>query len=175
MVKKSELQPSEYAEYYAKYIGQVHETEDLRAALDRSLTELLDYLEAIPLEQQHFSYGEGKWTITQSLQHIIDCERIFAYRALRFARADRTALPGFDQDEFAAASGPRSRTLISLIEELKAVRESTRHLFASFFDADLRRQGAMSGHVHSVRAIGFIICGHALHHAELYRVRYVWA
>jgi len=174
MPTRQELQPSEYAEYYAKYIEQVAATEELRSALDRSLEELLRYLEAVPLEKQHFSYGEGKWTITQSLQHIIDCERIFAYRALRFARADHTALPGFEQDDFAAIAGPRSRTLVSLIEELKAIRTSTQHLFASFFDAGLQRQGTMSGHVHSVRAVGFIICGHALHHAQLYRERYVW-
>lgn len=175
MPTRQELHPSEYAEYYAKYIGQVNETEDLHAALDRSLDELLTYVENVPLVQQHFSYEEGKWTISQSLQHVIDCERIFAYRALRFARADKTSLPGFDQDEFAAIAGPQSRTLVSLIEELKAVRKSTRHLFSSFGDADMERQGSMSGHVHSVRAIGFIICGHALHHAELYRERYVWA
>ena len=175
MPTRQDLQPSEYAEYYAKYIGQVDENEELSAALDRSLTELLDYLEAVPLLHQHFSYGEKKWTITQALQHIIDCERIFAYRALRFARADNTALPGFEQDEFAAIAGPRSRTLPSLIEELKVVRASTKHLFKSFMDAALQRKGSMSGHVHSVRAIGFIICGHALHHAALYRERYVLA
>jgi len=175
MLTRQDLQPTEYAEYYAKYVGQVKDTEELSAAFDRSLAELLSYLETVPLEQQHFSYGEDKWTITQSLQHIIDCERIFAYRALRFARADRTALPGFEQDEFAAIAGPRSRTLVSLIEELKAVRTSTRHLFASFQEGALKREGSMSGHIHSVRAIGFVICGHALHHAELYRERYHWA
>jgi len=175
MSTPKDLNPSEFAEYYSTYIEQVNDTEDLAAAFDRSLAELLNYLEAVPLEQQHFSYGEDKWTITQSLQHIIDCERIFAYRALRFARADKTALPGFEQDEFAAIAGPRSRTLVSLIEELKAVRTSTKQLFSSFYDADLKRQGSMSGYIHSVRAIGFIISGHALHHAELYRERYVFA
>ena len=175
MPTRQDLQASEYAEYYAKYIDQANETEKLTDALDRSLAELLDYLEAVPIEQQHFSYGDDKWTITQSLQHIIDCERIFVYRALRFARADKTALPGFDQDEFAAISGPRSRTLPSLIEELKAVRTSTKCLFASFMEGAMKREGSMSGYIHSVRAIGFIICGHALHHAELYRERYVLA
>lgn len=175
MTKRIDLAPSEYAEYYAQYIGQVGGDENLGAALDRSLAELLDYLEAVPLDQQHFSYGEGKWTITQSLQHIIDCERIFAYRALRFARADSTALPGFEQDEFAAIAGPRSRELPGLIEEMKIVRAGTVHLFKNFYDADLKREGSMSGYVHSVRAIGFIICGHALHHAALYRERYVLA
>ncbi len=175
MPTRQELQPSEYAEYYAKYIEQVEPTERLIEAFDRSLAELMSYLEVVPLEQEHFSYGEDKWTITQSLQHIIDCERIFAYRALRIARADQTPLPGFEQDEFAAISGPRSRSLVSLIQELKAVRNSTRHLFASFKSAAMERTGTMSGHTHSVRAIGFVICGHALHHAKLYRERYVWA
>jgi len=175
MPTRQELQPNEYAEYYAKYIEQVNPSERLVEAFDRSIAELVSYLDAVPLEQQHFSYGEDKWTITQSLQHIIDCERIFAYRALRFARADSTALPGFEQDEFAAISGPRSRTLVSLIEELKAVRTSTRHLFSSFEKATMLREGSMSGHTHSVRAIGFVICGHALHHAQLYRERYVFA
>ena len=173
MPTRQELQPSEYAEYYVKYIEQVQPTERLVEAFDRSFAELMSYLDEVPLEQQHFSYGEDKWTITQSLQHIIDCERIFAYRALRFARADSTALPGFEQDDFAAIAGPRSRTLVSLIEELKAVRTSTRHLFSSFQEGALNREGSMSGYVHSVRAIGFIICGHALHHAQLYRDRYV--
>ena len=175
MVKRNELQQSEYAEYYSTYIEYVNETEDLKMAFDRSLKELLDYLEAVPLVQQHFSYEEEKWTITQALQHIIDCERIFAYRALRFARADSTALPGFEQDEFAAIAGPRSRELPSLIEELKVVRASTKHLFKNFYDADLKREGSMSGYVHSVRAIGFVIAGHALHHAKVYRERYVLA
>ena len=103
---------------------------------------------------------------------MIDTERIFTYRALSFARGETAALPGFDQDAYAAAAPANARALTDLVAELRAVRAATRILFASLDAAALARSGTMSGVVQSCSALGFVTAGHAYHHARLFRERY---
>ncbi|MEO0733324.1 MAG: DinB family protein [Bacteroidota bacterium] len=170
-MRPSHLQEDEYAPYYANYIRQVPDL-TLPSALDESLAELLAYLTQVPAEREDYAYAPGKWTIKQTLQHIIDTERVFAYRALRFARADATPLPGFDQDQFAVTAQVAHRAFADMIEELRLLRAANLQLFVGFTETDLLRTGTMSGGTASVRALGFILCGHVYHHARLYRENY---
>lgn len=167
----TDLQPTEYHEYYARYIKNVGDL-SLRSSMDESEAQLLEYLIHVPEERASYAYAPGKWTIAQSLQHIIDTERIFSYRALRIGRGDETPLPGYDQDDFAAVADVSDRRFQDMIDEFRTVRAATKALFNSFTEADVIRMGTMSGGPASVRALGFIISGHVYHHAKLYREKY---
>ena len=120
-----------------------------------------------------YRYAPGKWSIAELLLHIIDAERVFQYRALRIGRGDRTDLPGFDQDLFVNNSEAAHRTLDSLREEYNAVRLSSLLLFQSFTKVQLLSEGSADGQGVSVRALGFMICGHQKHHEEILKSRYL--
>ena len=170
-MRVSELPTSEYNEYYAGYIAKIPDV-SLRSALDESSAALLDYLNYVPEDKADYAYAPGKWTIKECLQHIIDTERVFAGRALRIGRGDQAPLPGFDQNEFAAVANVDHRRWLDMVKEFRVVRQANQFLFDSLTDADLARIGQMSGHPASCRAIGFILCGHVFHHAQLYREKY---
>ncbi len=171
MVRVQELTSAEYAPYYAGYIGKVPDI-TLRSALDESAAALLDYLTHVPDDRVDYAYAPGKWTIKECLQHIIDTERIFAYRALAIARGDKTPLPGFDQNEYMKVVELGHRSFRKMIEEFRHLRQSNLRMFKTFTKEDLERTGTMSNTAVSVRALGFIICGHVFHHAQLYRETY---
>lgn len=118
-------------------------------------------------------YAEGKWTIPVLLQHVIDTERIMAYRALTFARKDKTALPGFDENVYADTTLNTSRTVTELLDELRAVRNATIYLFESFDEEMLNEYGTANGKDISVVALGYIIAGHMAHHLNIIRERYM--
>jgi hypothetical protein len=160
--------PTEYAPYYGNYISRVPEP-DVLATLRGDAPELISTLKAIPEERGGFRYAEGKWSIREMIGHMIDAERIFAYRALRIGRADATPLPGFEQNDYVAAAGSDSRTLKDLVEELRTVRESTILLFASLPEEAWTRRGVASGHEISVRALAYVIAGHTRHHLKVLR------
>lgn len=117
-------------------------------------------------------YAQDKWTIKDILQHIIDTERIFAYRALRFARKDSTPLAGFDENAYAASVDTSDRTVEDLLLEFAAVRQSTLGLYIGFSGDVLHRQGEASGHSISVLALGFTMVGHGIHHMNIIKERY---
>lgn len=117
-------------------------------------------------------YAPGKWTITEVLQHCIDTERIMAYRALRFARNDKTQLPGFDEELFAANAEGANRTFDDLLEEYRNLRKCTADLFKSFTDEMLGRRGATYVSEIDVLSLGFVIIGHAIHHNKIIIERY---
>ena len=169
---RARLPAAEYAPFYAGYVAAVPAGETIDDALAGSLAALAGWLEAQPPARAAYAYAPGKWTAAQSLQHVIDTERIFTYRALSFARGEAAALPGFDQDAYAAAAPASARALTDLARELRVVRAATRALFASLDDAALARSGTMSGVAQSCRALGFVTAGHAYHHARLLRERY---
>jgi uncharacterized damage-inducible protein DinB len=156
--------------YYHKYISKVP-TENLREGF--TSTEDLSFLKSIPVSKWDYSYAPGKWTVKELVQHIIDAERIFSYRALRFARKDSTPLAGFEENDYAANSDAAHRTVESLIAEFEAVRASSVALFNSFTDEQLEREGTANGQSIYVRAIGFIILGHSIHHAEVLKEKYL--
>jgi hypothetical protein len=165
-------EPSEFAPAYANYIRQVPDG-DLLATLERQLQDTRAALAGLTESQADFAYAPGKWTIKEVLGHVTDGERVFAYRALCFARGDSTPLPGFDEQAWTPASGASSRTLADLLEELAAVRDSTLALLSHLpADAPLRR-GTANGNEISVRALAWIIAGHERHHLRILRERYL--
>ncbi len=164
----------EYADYYEKYVSLVPEGE-IAETLARQIDESLATYRGISEEQARFRYGADKWTIKQALGHVGDAERVFSYRATAFARGDRQALPGFDQDEWIPYADSDNRTWRSLIEELKAVRASTVALFRSLSDEALARRGVASGREVSVLALGFIAAGHERHHLSVLKTKYLAA
>src|SRR5215475_3088866 len=163
---------TEHAPYYEKYISLVPEGE-IVATLDRQIEGTLSLIRGLSAAQGDLRYAPGKWSVKEVIGHLIDTERIFAYRALRFARNDATPLPGFDENGFVDNAGFGSRSLSDLADEFEYTRKSNIYLFKSLDgDASLRR-GASNNNELSVRAIAYIIAGHELHHAEILRSRYL--
>ena len=158
--------------FYHNYINQVPE-DDLPEAFNTQTPAFIQFIESIPPGKYDYRYAEGKWTIKEMLQHIIDAERIFAYRALRFARKDPTFLPGFDENSFADNAKADKRDWNNLVEEFKAVRMSSAYLFASLDDDQLDAAGTANNNSIYVRGIGFIVVGHSLHHMKVIKERYL--
>ena len=171
-MKPSALQSTDYNPYYQTYISKLGDT-DLLESMSNQLNNFPKFIASIPGDKWHYAYGEGKWTVVEALVHIIDTERIFQYRALRFARNDETHLPGFDQDRYVPNSSANRRTSESIIEEYEAVRRSSLTLFSSFDEQTLQRSGVASGSQMSVAALGFISVGHQRHHRDIIRERYL--
>ncbi|MDX1463392.1 MAG: DinB family protein [Marinirhabdus sp.] len=163
---------SEYNTYYKGYIDLAMGT-PLLEGLATGLLDTHTFFEQLPTEKLSFRYKVGKWTPKEILLHLIDTERVFSYRALQFSRARNVVLPGFDQDEFVANSNAITRTMDSLLEEYMAVRTASIVLFNSFNDADLLKMGTASGFPLSVRAAGYILCGHEKHHINIIQQRYL--
>lgn len=163
---------SRVPEYYHKYIN-LSIQDDLKTALDKHQTELLSYLKAIPKKKWNYRYAEGKWTVKEVVQHIIDAERVFSYRALCFARKDQTLLPSFDENLFAQNSKADERTKKDLLKELKTVQQSSAQLFTSFDEEQLNQPGTASGKPTYVKGIAYILVGHALHHKKILEERYL--
>lgn len=158
--------PSEHAEYYGRYIGQVPDG-DILATLRDQLGATLALLEGLPAEVETYRYDEGKWSLREVVGHVIDTERMFGFRALAIARSDNVDLPGMDQEEWAAHSNANERPLPDLLKEWIAVRRSTVHMFASFDDAVASRAGRASGSSFTVRSFPWIVAGHELWHRDL--------
>jgi DinB family protein len=159
-------------EFYHGYINQVKEN-DLNTAFENQ-TAFFKFLDSIPKEKYDYAYAPGKWTIREVLQHIIDGERIFCYRALRFARKDATPLPGFDENLFAKTAKADKREWNDLVEEMKAVRKSTELLFKSFDKEQINSSGtSTAGLSNYVLGFGYIIVGHCTHHMKIISERYL--
>lgn len=160
------------ADFYNKYINAVNE-EDVVKALKKNAKEFKELLKKIPQKKIDHAYAEGKWTIKELLQHVIDAERVFAYRALRFARKDATPLASFDENAWTVSAKTSTRKWNDVVKEFKAVRKSTELLFESFDDDQLLSAGTASNNKVNVVALGFIAAGHVAHHAGIIRDRYL--
>lgn len=158
--------------FYHNYINQVPE-DDLIPAFNRHGPALIAFLESIPGEKHDYRYAEGKWTIKELLQHLIDGERIFLYRSLCFARGDKTPLPGFEENDYAENSKASKRNWADLLEEFKSVRRSGELLFSSFDNEQLNATGISNNSSNYVLAFGFIIIGHCIHHKKIIEERYL--
>ncbi|HET9796245.1 MAG TPA: DinB family protein [Thermoanaerobaculia bacterium] len=165
--------PGEYPAYAAVYVDLLPDDGSILDQLSRNAVATRELVGALPEERLAFRYAPGKWTIKEIVAHLSDDERIYGYRALRFARNDATELPGFDQDAFARFSGANARPIDDLLAELEAVRRSTVLLFAGFDDAVLDRSGAADGNRFTVRALAYHIAGHELRHRNVIRERYL--
>ena len=162
----------EFAPYYGGYIAKV-EGEDILSILETLKLKTAAFLDSIPKEKWDYAYAEGKWTIKEVLLHIIDCERVFLYRALRIARGDTTAMPGFDQDLFNQNADAHNRTVDSLIAEYLTLRESTIFFFKYLTDEAAERKGIASGVVFTPIGTAFTIAGHENHHVQILKERYL--
>jgi len=172
-MKITDITPDEYAPYQEAYIKLVDPSYPLIEELEISVHNLIHFVREIPMDKYDFRYAEGKWTIKDILQHLIDSERIFAYRALRFSRNDTTELPGFDENSYAANAHGEDRSINELLTEMSALRHANIMMFKSFSQEDMLRKGTASGYTVSVRAFGFLLIGHQNHHINVFRERYL--
>lgn len=163
----------EYAPYTMMYIGLLPDDGFVLKYLDENLKATKDFILSLPEEKLLYRYAEGKWTIKEILVHLIDDERIYSYRALRFARNDKTELPGFEQDDYAIHSGANEREIRDILKEFATVRRATISLFESFDRKALLRAGIASGNIMSVRAAAYHIAGHEMRHINIIRERYL--
>ena len=165
-------QPDEAAEYYFKYINRVPEGE-IVSILEAQRDETLELLRGINSERSRHRYAPGKWSIREVLAHVNDTERLFAFRALWFARGFDSPLPSFDQDVAMAASAADDRSWSSHVDEFSAVRSASVSFFKGLPPDAWERRGIASGYPFSVRALAYLTAGHVIHHAALLRERYL--
>jgi hypothetical protein len=162
--------PTEYAPFYAAYVALVLE-EDVVPALEDQLDDLLTLLRGVREEQASVRHPPYTWSIKEVVGHVTDAERIFAARALRFARGDSTPLPGFDENAYVRGAGFDRLLLEDLVSEFESVRRANLCFFRNLPDAAWSRTGEANGNVVSVRALAYIIAGHARHHTAILRKR----
>lgn len=163
---------SRVPEYFHKYINLVID-DDLQTAFEKHQTDLVSFLKDIPKKKWTYRYAEGKWSIKEVVQHIIDAERVFCYRALCFARRDPAPLPAFDENVFAANSKADERSKKELIKELKIVQESSALLFSSLDEEQLEQPGVANGKSTYVKGVAYILLGHAVHHKKILEEKYL--
>ena len=172
-MKITELQSTEFASYYEKYINLVGE-QTLLEALESGIISILAISEKVEkANKEKFSYADGKWSVQDLILHLIDTERIFCYRALCISRKDKTSFPGFEENDYVASAKANERSFESIISEFVAVRNATISLFESFNDEQMQEIGTASNFPVSARAIGFIISGHQIHHENILNERYL--
>lgn len=163
---------SEFAPYYATYIEKVPEGSIIDTLQQQNVV-MMDLLSSLAEEQANYRYAPEKWSIKEVVGHLLDAERIFVCRALRFARNDQTALPGFEENDYVLHGDFDSRTVESLAQEYKHIRLATLDLFISFREEVWSRYGSANGVNFSVRALAWIIAGHELHHKGVIEERYL--
>lgn len=162
----------EYAPYYEGYINLVQGDDALRI-MEIQADKTYEFLSGLSEEQGNFRYAEGKWSVKEVIGHVMDTERVMAYRALCFARGEKQKLPGFEQDDYAAAANFGSRTLREIAAEFRLLRNSNTAMFKSFDEETLNNVGNANGKDTSVLAFMYIIAGHELHHLKIINERYL--
>ncbi len=171
MAKLTPPKPGEYPSHYEQYIRKVQSDNIVRALRDDMKASKL-WLEKNKDANWENAYAEGKWTPIQVLNHIIDAERIFAYRILSIARGETGHLPGFDQELFVGAASKEKRTVNALVKEWKVVRQSTISLLAPMIPKNASRLGYANGQRMTAKAVAYALLGHQLHHLEVLIDRY---
>ena len=169
MISREEVIVSEFAQ---KYFDAAPE-EDMLEALSNSTTQFKKLLKKIPKKKFDYAYAEGKWTLREVLQHIIDAEKVFSFRALWFTRQDVSPLPGFDENSWAATSKAGSRKWKDLVEEFFTNRASNEMFFQSLDDDQLKAIGTANNNQMNVIGLGFVCAGHVMHHIGIIKERYL--
>lgn len=164
--------PDEYAPFYATYITALGDRNVLDVLGTQEL-ELRALVESLSSEEAGFRYAEGKWSIREVIGHMVDAERVFGYRILRFARADTAPLPGFEENSYVATSAYDTWPMADLLDQFAALRKANLFLIGHLDEAALLRAGEASGHDVSVRALVAILAGHVAHHLGVLRERYL--
>lgn len=170
-MRTANLKSSDYPKYYQTYIDHLPQ-EELFDLLKSQREEMISFLRRLEPEDLQLSYAKGKWTVAEVLQHMLDTERIFQYRALCIARKDKTSLPGFDQDNYVHVSHANERNLSGFIEEYITLRDSGISMFKSFSEEMFYETGSSNGYDLTAGAAGFIIAGHEKHHLLLFKSNY---
>jgi uncharacterized damage-inducible protein DinB len=166
------LIPGTYPAFIAGYVNFIR-ADTVSEAIEKYSRSIKDFFKNIPLDKVDYRYAEDKWNIKEVLQHIIDAERIFAYRALSIARHDKTPLPGFDEKSYAIATNADQRSWENLLQEFEAVRKSTDLLLQSFTADQLQQSGTTNNQPNTVEALSFLVFGHILHHINVLKERYL--
>jgi len=169
----SKPKKGEYADYAIKYLDYLPDDINLVDHLIQNLKDIIELYVSIPNDKYLYSYAENKWTSKEVLLHIIDTERVFAYRALAYARGDKAILPGFHENVYAENSNANNRTATDLLDELKTVRLATISLFQSFSFEQFEIIGKTSESNFSVSAAAFLILGHSIHHMHILKEKYL--
>lgn len=164
--------PGDYPAFYAGYVESA-EGDDLLSALHRTSAAMRNTVGDLPAEKQEYRYAPGKWSVKEVVQHVVDCERIFAYRALCIARGETKDLPGFDENAYAIAARADLRPLFEILREHDAVRAATMELFQGLDAESASGKGSANGKPVTVAALGWIIAGHAMHHLRIIKERYL--
>jgi len=173
MQKIQKPNEGEYAPYAIMYIDLVPQDGLVLMHLQEALQSTPEFILALPPEKLTLRWNEGEWSIKEILVHIMDTERIFCYRALRFARNDATGLAGFEQDAYVPYSGANERDIAAILEEYEAVRQATLTFYESLDEEALVRAGLVGGNQVSVRALAWMITGHEIHHLNSIRENYL--
>ena len=165
-------EPNEYGDFYQPYVAAAPEGPIIDTLLDQRYA-FLRMAADVPSEMEEYRYAPDKWSVRELVGHLTDSERMFAARAMAFARGDQTHYPGFDENEYAAASGADTRSLVTLVEEWDAVRYATVLLFKGLPDDAWDRRGHASGFEFTVRSVAWIIAGHTQHHIRVLQQQYL--
>lgn len=168
-----DLKPSEYNEYYKRYIDQLSEKTSLRKGYITGKNDVLQFFKSIPEDKLEYRYAPEKWKVKEVFQHLIDTERIFMYRCFRVARRDTTPLMGFDQDIYVKPSMANAKSIENLLNEYEINRNNSIAMIDSLSDEDLSFVGTASGNPMSARAAAFTILGHDIWHMDVIKKRYL--
>lgn len=158
--------------YFSRYIELVPEN-DIISALENDQDAFLSFIKSIPDPKAEYAYAPGKWTVKQVINHVIDTERIFSYRALCFARGEKQTLPSFEENDYAANANLSHTDLLMLAQEFDVVRRATVFLFKQLGEKELLNKGTTPSGVSNVLSLGFTICGHGKHHVNVMKERYL--
>ncbi len=169
-----EIQDREYDAYYARYIDQLLPDINLRDGFERGATATLHFFDDVPLDKLDYRYANGKWSIKEVFQHLVDTERIFIYRCFRIARNDPTPLAGFDQNNFIEPSGASNKSWRDLTLEYTTTRNASVALLNSLSNDDLQNVGSANGSAISARAAAAVIIGHDIWHTKIITERYLY-
>jgi len=173
MITIEKPKPGEYAPYAVVYVDLFADGTDMIATLAQSLKKAVSLVRSIPVEKLKQPFAPGEWTVKEILSHIMDTERVFAYRALRFARNDPAELFPVDQDLYVQNSGVNERSIEEIMEEYESIRKSTLTLFKSFNEESIKRAGKVSGNPTTVAALVWLTAGHEAHHLNSIKQNYL--
>jgi len=163
----------EYPAFYQTYIDALDDQGNILSQMETSLRVFEKELSELESDKQEYRYADGKWTIKEIVQHLIDTERVFVYRALRYSRKDKSSLLSYDENMFVANYEINKRNYDNLLNEFSLLRRSTILMFQNFDDEILDMEGKVGENIFTVRALGYICSGHVLHHLKVIRERYL--
>ena len=170
---KEDLKPTEYNEYYGRYIDKILNSTTLKVGFEDDKKMVIDFFSSVPKDKLEYRYQPEKWSVKEVLQHIIDTERIFMYRFFRIARKDTAPLTGFDQDIYIEPSGANEKSIEDLIHEFSITRLNSLNIINSISDENLLNMGIASDSPISARACAYILLGHSIWHIEVIKERYL--